>query len=181
MSPNPLKSFLAGLKHADFEVAYWDGETCRYGEGEPQVKVTFKKTLPLSFNLYDPILALGEAYMDDIFDFEGSLEYIFQVFEANKDYIDSNTNGAVLAVKALSSAAAKLKQKNDIQHHYDLGNDFFALWLDESLSYSCAYFKTPGDSLHQAQLQKWEHIIKKLHLHQGERLLNIGSGWGQLI
>ncbi|SFR11200.1 SAM-dependent methyltransferase [Desulfoscipio geothermicus] len=182
MRKHLLKSFFAGVKHANFEVVYWDGETARYGDGQPRVKVIFNEPLPLNFNLDDPVLAFGEAYMDDIVDFEGSLEEIFRVAELNKDSIPGGLTGkAVSAVKVLSGAAARLKQKSDIQHHYDLGNDFFSLWLDETMSYSCAYFKTPGDSLYEAQLQKIDHILKKIQLQPGDRLLDIGSGWGWLI
>ncbi|WP_066633271.1 SAM-dependent methyltransferase [Desulfolucanica intricata] len=182
MRKHLLKSFFAGIKHANFEVVYWDGETARYGDGQPRVRVIFNEPLPLNFNLDDPVLAFGEAYMDDIVDFEGSLEEIFRLAELNKDSIPGSlTEKAVSVVKALSGAAARLKQKSDIQHHYDLGNDFFSLWLDETMSYSCAYFKTPGDSLYQAQLQKIDHILEKIQLQPGERLLDIGSGWGWLI
>ncbi len=182
MRKHLLNSFFAGIKHASFEVVYWDGETVRYGDGQPRVKVTFNKPLPLSFNLEDPVLALGEAYMDECFDFEGNLMEIFRLAELNKDRIPCGLTGkAASAIKTLSGATAKLKQKNNIKHHYDLGNDFFSLWLDETMSYSCAYFKTPGDSLYQAQLQKIDHILKKIQLHSGQRLLDIGSGWGWLI
>ncbi|KJS11518.1 MAG: SAM-dependent methyltransferase [Peptococcaceae bacterium BRH_c8a] len=182
MRKHLLKSFFAGIKHASFEVLYWDGETVRYGDGPPRVKVTFNKPLPLNFNLEDPVLAFGEAYMDECFDFEGDLMEIFRLAELNKDSIPNGLTGkAVSAIKTMSGVAAKIKQKNNIQYHYDLGNDFFSLWLDETMSYSCAYFKTPGDSLYQAQLQKIDHILKKIQLQPGQRLLDIGSGWGWLI
>lgn len=178
-----LKSFFAGIKHGDFEVKYWDGEVVRYGTGTPRVKIIFHKPLPLSFNLDDPVLSFGEVYMDEIIDFEGSLEYIMRIWELNKDSFELKgiKEIAFSSIKNLGKAAAVLKQKQNIQHHYDLGNDFFALWLDETMSYSCAYFKTPQDSLYQAQLQKIDHILKKLYLRPGERLLDIGSGWGWLI
>jgi len=182
MRKHLLKSFFESIKHASFEVVYWDGEQVKYGDGQPLVKVIFNKPLPLTFNLEDPVLAFGEAYMDDIVDFEGNLEVIFGAVESNKDGVFGGLTGkAVSVVKTLSGAAARLKQKSNIQHHYDLGNDFFSLWLDETMSYSCAYFKTIGDSLYQAQMQKIDHILKKIQLRPGERLLDIGSGWGWLI
>lgn len=178
-----LKSFFEKVSPGDFEVKYWDGEQVRYGTGTPRVKLVFHKPLPLSFNLEDPVLSFGEAYMDEIIDFEGSLEEIIRIAELNKHNLVSNgiKGKAFSAVKTLSGAAARLKQKKNIQHHYDLGNDFFSLWLDETMSYSCAYFKTPQDSLYQAQIQKIDHILKKMQLRPGERLLDIGSGWGWLI
>ena len=182
-----LKGFFEQVRAADFAVKYWDGEEVRYGTGTPRVRLVFHKPLPLSFNLEDPVLSFGEAYMDEIVDFEGSLEEIIRIAELNKNNFKNNFNGSGLkgkafsAVKTLSGAAARLKQKQNIQHHYDLGNDFFALWLDETMSYSCAYFKTPQDSLYQAQIQKIDHILKKMQLQPGEHLLDIGSGWGWLM
>jgi cyclopropane-fatty-acyl-phospholipid synthase len=73
------------------------------------------------------------------------------------------------------------QQKSDIAHHYDIGNDFFRLWLDESMTYSCAYFRKPTDTLEQAQQQKIDHSLRKLRLHPNETLLDIGSGWGSLV
>jgi cyclopropane-fatty-acyl-phospholipid synthase len=68
-----------------------------------------------------------------------------------------------------------------IQHHYDVSNDFYALWLDPRMIYSCGYFKEEGDSLETAQLQKLDHICTKLRLKRGERFLDIGCGWGALV
>ncbi|HEV2037639.1 MAG TPA: class I SAM-dependent methyltransferase [Candidatus Eremiobacteraceae bacterium] len=68
-----------------------------------------------------------------------------------------------------------------IAYHYDVSNEFYALWLDENMTYSCAYFRTPTDSLDQAQLQKYDLICRKLRLREGERLLDIGCGWGGLV
>ena len=73
------------------------------------------------------------------------------------------------------------KCKENVQFHYDIGNDFYRLWLDETMTYSCAYFKSPEDSLVQAQKNKIEHILRKLNLQEGQRLLDIGCGWGELI
>ena len=68
-----------------------------------------------------------------------------------------------------------------ISYHYDVSNDFYGLWLDHERVYSCAYFETPHDSLDQAQRQKLEHICRKLRLRPGERLLDIGCGWGAMV
>jgi cyclopropane-fatty-acyl-phospholipid synthase len=71
--------------------------------------------------------------------------------------------------------------RRNIQAHYDVGNDFYGLWLDRNRVYSCGYFKSADDSLDQAQEHKLDHICRKLRLQPGERMLDIGCGWGGLI
>ena len=65
--------------------------------------------------------------------------------------------------------------------HYDIGNDFYKLWLDSTMSYSCAYFAHENDTLYEAQVNKVDYILKKLHLEKGMSLLDIGCGWGFLL
>ena len=72
------------------------------------------------------------------------------------------------------------RARRDIRSHYDLGNDFYALWLDRQMSYTCAYFPSPQTSLEEAQLAKFDHICRKLRLRRGERVVEAGCGWGSL-
>jgi cyclopropane-fatty-acyl-phospholipid synthase len=174
-----LKSLFEKVKHGDFRVVYWDGEEANYGNVPSKLTIIFKKAPPLNFNLADPVLFFGEAYMDEIFDFEGDLDEVIRITELNKTIF--NTGGIGSKIASAFHTVSKWQQKENIKHHYDLGNDFFSLWLDETMSYSCAYFKNADDSLYQAQMQKIRHILKKLNLQPGERLLDIGSGWGWLI
>jgi cyclopropane-fatty-acyl-phospholipid synthase len=76
---------------------------------------------------------------------------------------------------------SKRADKRNISYHYDLGNDFYQLWLDPKMIYSCAYFKNERDSLEQAQIQKINLCCRKLQLQPNERLLDIGCGWGSLL
>ena len=68
-----------------------------------------------------------------------------------------------------------------VRYHYDVGNDFYALWLDPRMVYSCAYFRSPDDTLEDAQLAKLDHVCRKLRLRPGHRFLDVGCGWGALI
>lgn len=178
-----LKTFFKSLKGVDFKVVFWDGEVAYYGLGKALFTIVFNREPPVGFNLADPALSFGEAYMDGIIDFEGDLEEILRIVKLNKDSIMPAELRKKLfsAVQNINSAVSRQRQKQNIQHHYDLGNHFFSLWLDETMSYSCAYFKDPGDSLTKAQIQKIDLILKKLNLQPGERLLDIGCGWGWLI
>ena len=66
------------------------------------------------------------------------------------------------------------------QHHYDLDNEFYRLWLDERMVYTCAYFESANDTLEEAQLRKLDHVCRKLRLREGERVIEAGCGWGAL-
>lgn len=182
MQKQIINTFFQSIQNHPFTVQYWDGKEINYGQGNPKVKIIFRKPLPLSFQLTDPILSIGEAYMDDIIDFEGDFDEIMILSAKNKQLLNGKKEKFLKeATKLISKASIKDKQKENIHHHYDLGNDFFSLWLDETMSYSCAYFKNPTDSLYQAQVNKIDLILKKLQLKEGEKLLDIGSGWGWLI
>lgn len=174
-------SFFNKFRDANFEVCYWDGDTIAYGRGEPVAKIVFNKPLAVNFETDNIVLAFGEAYMDGVVDFEGSMEEIINIVEKNRENINGGITGKIISLIGSIAGNSKARQKQNIQHHYDLGNDFFSLWLDETMSYSCAYFNRPGDTLYQAQLQKIDHSLKKLQLKPGERLLDIGCGWGWLI
>lgn len=76
---------------------------------------------------------------------------------------------------------SKKNQEKEVRSHYDLGNDFYKLWLDETMSYSCGYFRSPEDTLYQAQKNKVDYILEKLCLQKGMQLLDIGCGWGFLL
>ena len=173
-----LKKLLGNLCTIPFSAGFWDGTVENYGSGEPQFKIIFNKPLPKRQMFYDPSLAFGESYMDGLIDYEGNLQEILKaIYQNETSFLNSK-----LAKEAKRLRKPSLKQqKKDVQYHYDLGNDFFSLWLDETKSYSCGYFASPDDTLLQAQLNKIDHTLKKLNLQAGQLLLDIGSGWGWLI
>ncbi|NLJ75948.1 MAG: class I SAM-dependent methyltransferase, partial [Peptococcaceae bacterium] len=181
MKKTMLESFFKSIRQADFKVVYWDGTKSQYGTGEPKITVTFREEPDL--NLEDPVMSFGEAYMDGVIDYEGDFAEIIRVAELNKDRLPNSGLGGkmISALQSLNKTVAKKKQQENIKHHYDLGNDFFSLWLDGTMNYSCAYFQNPGMSLFEAQMAKIDHTLKKLNLSAGQSLLDIGSGWGWLI
>ena len=103
--------------------------------------------------------------------------YHLNQFEDNRGFI---TNKALIFGNRLT-AHSKSKNQAAIAFHYDISNAFYALWLDKSMVYSCAYFENKHDSLEQAQLAKLDHICKKLMLKPGDKFLDIGCGWGALL
>lgn len=170
-----LKLLLKKWNKSNFSVIFWDGEKVNFGQGNPSFTLKFNQEPSWQLNNDDIVLTLGEAYMDGIIDLEGSMDEVLRVITENS--LPEMKNEHTIANKIFEPKI----QKQNIHRHYDLGNDFFSLWLDKTMSYSCAYFKTQKDTLEQAQLQKIDHTLKKLNLKPNEELLDIGSGWGWLI
>ncbi|MEO1785008.1 cyclopropane-fatty-acyl-phospholipid synthase family protein [Thermodesulfobium sp. 4217-1] len=163
------------------KVVYWDGEKRSYNDNS-KIVIRFLKEPPLT-SLEDPLLTLGDLYIEEYFDIDGTIEDLMDLIEKNRDLFRPQKKNVFMTTLETTLGVVKSKNKDlqNIQSHYDLGNDFFSLWLDPSMCYSCAYFKTTADSLAQAQKNKISHSLKKLNLQKGESLLDIGCGWGELL
>jgi cyclopropane-fatty-acyl-phospholipid synthase len=144
-------------------------------------------------------LTLGEAYIHDDFDIEGDIEAAFDLsdyllgkerslwesFDLNERLkklpASDHPRTGLHLVGFGGDVHSKERDRQAISYHYDLPAGFYALWLDPRLVYSCAYFSNPDEDLDSAQIRKLAYICRKLRLHTGERLLDIGCGWGALI
>ena len=188
-------------------VRLWNGQTLAFGAGLPVFILVFREPRPLAELILtrDP-LRLAEAYFLGKVDVEGDLYAALQL----KDYLQSlrlsvSEKAAFLSAALLlgdsadedtgrsspgwrASLLARLAGKHSrardrqaIAFHYDVSDDFYRLWLDEQMVYSCAYFEDADDGLDQSQRNKLDHLCRKLRIQPGERLLDIGCGWGALI
>lgn len=147
-------------------------------------------------------VGLGEAYIYDDFDIQGDIEQIFDIAYRLSEASTGMEAKMRLGLELMrlpsrgrdQRAPSKRKSarltgrphsierdRQAVTFHYDVSNDFYSLWLDRRLVYSCAYFQSPKDDLNLAQEQKLEYICRKLRLHPGQRLLDIGCGWGGLV
>ncbi len=174
----PLDHALASLKkrvHAPFRLVLWDGREVALCES-PRVTVRLKGARAASAFLHPSMLKSAEAYIEGHADLEGDMGEAIRGAEA----IARSGSGSLFDSGPGPARHTKRDDREAIQHHYDVSNEFYALWLDPNMVYSCAYFRDPGDSLQQAQLQKLDHVCNKLMLKPGEKFLDIGCGWGAL-
>ncbi|MCB1390493.1 MAG: class I SAM-dependent methyltransferase [Rhodobacteraceae bacterium] len=164
-----------------------DGTTRRFGPGgtdAPDVTVTIADEATLRALATNPQLALGEAYMDsrltvDDDDLHGLLELVLRNLSAGNDSALGKLQAAVRdMMRGIAQRNPAARSKSNVAHHYDLSGALYDLFLDEDRQYSCAYFRTPSDTLEEAQRQKKAHIAGKLLLKPGMRVLDIGCGWG---
>lgn len=190
----------------NLSVRLWDGDVLVFGDPEPTATLVFHDPNVFRDLIFsrDP-LHLAEAYFQGALDVEGDIyaslklkDYSqslrFSGFEKMAFLFDALSLGNRVAASGQSAPTrrkprmqtlwrphSKGANRKAVAFHYDVSNAFYRLWLDEQMVYSCAYFQSVGDSLDQAQNNKLAYICRKLRLKPGERLLDIGCGWGALI
>jgi cyclopropane-fatty-acyl-phospholipid synthase len=180
---NMLKALSDNLPDIPFEVRFWDGEINTYGSGEPAFVLVFNTEEAAKRIFSKGALGFGEEYVAGNIDVEGDFQELIRLGmdpRVQDMRLSLGTKVAVLLQHLTSLNTIKGSPKN-IARAYDLGNDFYKQYLDESMAYSCAYFRGDEDSLEQAQQQKYEHICRKLCLRDGDTLVDIGCGWGGML
>ena len=129
-----------------------------------------------------PEITFADSYADGSLTMEGDpISILVELASANRRAMprDSMRRRLINLVNR-PRGTSKRKAMENIHSHYDLGNEFYSRWLDDEMSYTCAYFPEPGATLEQAQLAKMEHVCRKLDLKEGQRVLETGCGWGSL-
>lgn len=161
------------------KVTYWDGKSEVYGNGTPDIEIIFNEKIPMSDITRNASLALGEGYMDKKIEIKGDIQkLICGAYDSANSFMRSSKFRKFLPKQKHTEE----QSEEDVQSHYDIGNDFYKLWLDPTLTYSCAYFEEDNkDDLEKAQIAKVHHILNKLHPQEGKTLLDIGCGWGTLM
>lgn len=173
------------IKQGSLTLIGADGDRRTHGNGAPPT-VGMRISDPSYYAkiLVNPELSVGEAYMDGALSFdEGTLADLLNLFHQNARNLRSAPGraeiGAVIRkLRRFQQFNPIGKAQENVAHHYDISNDFYRLFLDEDLQYSCAYFEREGQSLEDAQRAKLRHIAAKLRIEPGMRVLDIGCGWG---
>ena len=174
---NEFLKFMEKFDACPFRIILGDTEHL-IGEGEPQFTVKFNKVPGLSDLLTSTSIALGEGYMNGDIEIEGDLYETLNLFLGQLGKFSTDHKKLK---KLIFSSLSKKNQKEEVSSHYDIGNDFYSMWLDKTMSYSCGYFDREDTTLYEAQCNKVHRILKKLYLKEGMTLCDIGCGWGFLL
>ena len=176
-------SLLKNIKHGHLEVIKMNGEVLKFGDPNEILKVSLEiKDESFIYNLIKSgSVGLGESYMKGFFT-TNNLSDLIELTARNIGIIYKFSGILDLTIinyiKRKFIKNTKTRSKENIARHYDLGNDFFSLWLDKSLTYSSAIFKEPDQDLFEAQKNKYQKLIDLLQPSSGSRVLEIGCGWG---
>ena len=154
-----------------------DGETADFGDA-PQVTLTVRDPSVLADFARPALGNLAQAYVEGRIDLEGDVGQAIRIAAA---WVESSGVPVGERPDILPAEHRVHDDRADISHHYDVGNGFYRLWLDERMVYSCAYFERGDEDIDTAQRAKLDHICRKLRLAPGERFLDIGCGWGALL
>ena len=194
-----VQELLHGYHPRDFAIEFWDGSRW---DAEPGQFCRFTwhihhPNVLRSLLRSDRQVALAEAFIYGDFDLSGDILAVFPIAEHLEQTHFSATSKLRIGTQLLGLPSrlhgeqaraelhgrthSKARDQQAVSFHYDLSNEFYQLWLDPAMVYSCAYFRSPDDSLEVAQRQKLDYICRKLRLNPGERLLDVGCGWGGLI
>lgn len=163
-----------------FEIHFPDGDKYIFHDHPVKVKIIFKTQQSLKDFISRGSLGFGEAYMNSQIDIEGDVYYVayLGLLVENQGLKPDFLEKLKILYYFLTNKNTLKGSKKNIAHHYDLGNDFYSLWLDKNMQYTCAFFKTPKDSLEKAQIQKMDLVCKKLQLKPGDFVVEAGCGWG---
>jgi len=181
-----IKNIAQMMHQADptacFAIEFWDGDAIGFGSF-PEVILRLKTERSTKKIIRKGFLGFGEAYMEGELDIEKDIPKLLRLgFAVNfNEYCLSFWQKIQVVIFSLLNSSTLRRAPKNISFHYDRGNEFYELYLDKTMTYSCAYFSKPDDSLEQAQLNKYEHISRKLLLKPDESLLDIGCGWGGML
>lgn len=169
--------FMENFDSSPFTIKF-HGQSYKIGGEESAFTVNFRQIPSMHALLTSTSLALGEAYMNGDIEIEGDL---YDALNSFLGQIGKFSTNQTKLKKLIYPSLSKKNQMQEVSSHYDIGNDFYKLWLDPTLSYSCGYFINDSDSLYEAQCNKVDRILKKLYLKEGMSLCDIGCGWGFLL
>jgi cyclopropane-fatty-acyl-phospholipid synthase len=177
-----LRSLLQALGEPPIEFVLWTGERV-IASGAPIVaRVHIRDRATLFGILRDPFVRFGDAYSDGRLETEGDLIQVLALISRASQSRESRPSLVHRVARWLHRPKPNrlADSRDNIHHHYDIGNDFYALWLGETMAYTCAYYPSMDATLEQAQIAKMDHVCRKVQLKSGDTVVEAGCGWGTL-
>ncbi len=167
---------LAAQAKLPLRLQLWNGRRVDLSPS-PTVTISVSRPSALRYLVNPDLDKLGEAFVEGDIQVEGSIHEVFRIGES----LARQAAGDRALRRARGRRHSRARDRRAIEYHYNVSNDFYALFLDRSMVYSCAYYRSESASLDEAQEAKLDHILRKLALRPGDRLLDIGCGWGALL
>ena len=177
------RKMLAVVHNPPIVLRLWDGKTITPPVDEPLASLQYHDRGAMLKTIINPELYFGDLYSTGRVSLSGDLARFSELIYANlQDYGRGGwLRRAILWLGHRRIANSYDKARDNIHHHYDIGNDFYRLWLDTAeMQYTCAYFPDPSMTLEQAQVAKLHHVCRKLQLKPGDSVVEAGCGWGGL-
>ena len=170
-----------GMGNPPVNITLWNGEEVYKPEAPRVGRLVFRDRGALWATICSPELGAGDAFSTGRLVVEGDLvEVLFSLYTSLDHIGVNNFKRNVLGRLPRPEPNTRTRSRKHIHHHYDLGNDFYRLWLDEQMVYTCAYYETPDATLEQAQVSKMHHVCRKVLLKPGMDVVEAGCGWGTL-
>lgn len=182
--------FLQNIQIGKLTLITPDGKHFQFGKTDDiHAKIEIKNTMFYSYCLNYGDVGFGEAYVNHYWD-TNSIYDVIKIFILNLEHLNIISGSKKRIINSLLSVKNRIQHilrpnsyqgaKKNIAEHYDLSNDFFKLWLDETMTYSSGLWLNKNDNLHTAQINKWNRLIGKLQIKKSDKVLEIGTGWGGL-
>lgn len=178
-----LRKLMDLLGKPAIRITLWDGHTYYQPQQEKFAGTVVIRDRGTLWRLFtNPNLHFGDDYSRGTLDIDGDLVALLEAVFKSRLNNDKGRGLERFLLRGLTRQRDNTLEdsRQNIHHHYDLGNDFYRLWLDREMAYTCAYFPTPKTSLEAAQIAKMDHVCRKLNLRPGENVVEAGCGWGSL-
>jgi cyclopropane-fatty-acyl-phospholipid synthase len=177
-----IRKQMAFLGDPPVDIVLWNGSKVSSTGGKSAGTVIIRNRKPLLKLLVHPELHFGDAYCEGNLEVEGDLVALLETIFRSMSRASNNglINNHLFKILNSPRSNSLDGSRDNIHHHYDIGNEFYRLWLDDKMQYTCAYFSEPSFTLEEAQIAKMDHVCKKLRLVPGNTVVEAGCGWGML-
>ncbi len=160
----------------------WNGDEFSVSDGNPVACIEFRQRRAIYELIASPSVGFGECYSKGLIEIHG--DFLACANEIARSFTRQRDKNywwhRLRSTAALMRGNSLARSRHNVHHHYDLGNDFYKMWLDERMVYTCAYYDRPEATLAEAQVAKLDHVCRKLQLKPGQKVVEAGCGWGAL-